>query len=125
MARGSDSGVEGAVILSVLFFAASLVPGTASTYTQGPYTWAGNPYCVEFGFVLQSTSPAIDQGELIAGFHCPAAGSALSQARQADGSYCVEWYGKAPDIGACEFVPEAPPAAPSDLQVTPPNNLVV
>jgi hypothetical protein len=100
------------VILLALFL--TLVPGTASTYTDGTYIWAGNPFCAEAGVLPSASSPVIDAGELISGLHCPLPGSAINQARLADGSYCVEWYGSAPDIGACEFVP-APPAAPSDL----------
>jgi len=102
----------------------TLVPGTASTWTNGKYKWAGNPYCVGstgYNFTLQPTSPAIDKGALIPGFHCPKPGSALDQPRQNDpyNSYCVEWYGAAPDIGACEFVPQPPPPVPTGLTVKP------
>ncbi|SRR6266446_3123098 len=85
----------------------TLVPGTAMTWTDGTYTWAGNPFCVFYGtnYTLLPTSPAIDAGALIEGFHCPLAGSALNQPRQPNGDFCWEWYGKAPDIGGCEFVP--------------------
>jgi hypothetical protein len=79
----------------------------------------GNPFCN--GFNLQATSPAIDAGTIIEGFHCPAAGSALDQPRLSDGSNCHEWYGAAPDIGACEYVPPSstvsPPGQPATLKV--------
>jgi hypothetical protein len=39
-------------------------------------------------------SPLVDAGEVIAGYHCPAAGPG-------DGS-CVPWQGRAPDLGAFE-----------------------
>lgn len=84
--------------------AADLVPGTTSTYTEGGYTWAGNPGCYAGGFLLQPTSDAIDKGELIPGLHCPAAGPSSQFPPNADGSPCLEWYGAAPDIGACEYV---------------------
>jgi len=45
--------------------------------------------------IEEVTRAGRDLGELIPGFHCPKAGPG-------DGS-CVEWYGKAPDIGAIEF----------------------
>jgi hypothetical protein len=60
------------------------------------------------GFRLARGSPAIDSGELIAGFHCPAPGF--------NDSGCVEWFGKAPDLGACEYIP-AKPAAPTNLRI--------
>jgi hypothetical protein len=87
----------------------SLVPGTGNTWTNGVQTWAGNPMCAQAGLLLQTTSPAIDTGELIPGFHCPAAGPGHGA--------CQEWYGKAPDIGACEFVPSGPPNTPFGLSV--------
>lgn len=73
---------------------------------------ADNPFCESSGFSLRPDSPAIDAGEFIPGFHCPAPDPG-------DGN-CVEWYGKAPDIGACEFIPastQPPPAAPSNATV--------
>lgn len=121
-----------------------LVPGTAMTYKNGIYTWAGNPMCIGDGFnyTLQPTSPAIDAGDTgcvhtgtfqlqcqtgpddtppnstinVSTLHCPNPGSALNQPRLPDqyNSYCLEWYGKGPDIGACEFVPP-PSGAPSGL----------
>jgi hypothetical protein len=102
----------------------TLVPGTAMTYTDGTYTWAGNPNCIGpgYNFTLQSTSPAIDAGT-ITEINCPQAGSALNQPRLPDGSYCSEWYGSAPDIGACEYVaqvtppPNPVPTAPMSLNV--------
>lgn len=112
----------------------TVVPGTANTWTDGTHTWAGNPLCNQIigtgpscdgatsgpiSALLCAKSPAIDAGMVIPDFHCPAAGSALNQPRLSDGTYCQEWYGKAPDIGACEFVPTAatvaPPATPRNL----------
>jgi hypothetical protein len=66
------------------------------------------------GFRLAPDSPAIDAGIWIEGLHCPQAGF--------DNSGCVEWFGAAPDIGACEFVPEQPQtlaAPPTGLEVRP------
>ncbi len=62
------------------------------------------------GFRLSPDSPAIDAGEFIPGLHCPQPGF--------DDSGCVEWFGTAPDIGACEFIPPDTLAAPSSLTVT-------
>ena len=111
------------MLLILLFSFPMLVPGTASTWTDGAETWAGNPYCAEAMMTLKADSPAIDYGVVIPGFHCPQPGSALSQARQNDGfnSYCVEWYGVSPDARACEFVPQSPPGleAPTSLTVSP------
>jgi len=94
----------------VLAQAPSLVPGTGNTWTDGAQTWAGSPFCAVAGSLLQSNSAAIDAGEIIPGLHCPAAGPG-------DGT-CVEWYGKAPDIGACEFIPSGSPNSPILLSVT-------
>ncbi len=88
--------------------AADLVPGTTSTYTDGTYTWAGNSWCAETGMLLQPTSNAIDNAELIPDLHCPAAGPSPQFPPNSDGSPCAEWYGAAPDIGACEYVTGAP-----------------
>lgn len=99
-----------------------LVPGTAMTWTDGKSVWSGNPFCNQ-GFIPTPESPVIDKGILIPGHHCPLPGSALNQPRMDDpwNSYCQEWYGAAPDIGACGFVPTAslilPPTAPSGLKV--------
>lgn len=60
------------------------------------------PFCD--GFNLSPDSDAIDQGAYIEGFHCPAPGF--------DDSGCVEWFGSAPDIGACEFIPPDTPVVP-------------
>ena len=103
-----------------------LVTGTAMTWKSwNGYTWAGDPYCVTdtTNFTLQPTSPAIDAGALIPNFHCPNPGSALNQPRLPDAynSYCSEWYGKGPDIGACEYVAAVvinPPSAPKGMTVT-------
>lgn len=125
----------------------TLVNGTAMTWTNGQYTWAGNPYCAGEGYnyTLQPNSPAIDAGdknchhidtfmlECMSGpddtppnsifqvetYHCPNPGSALNQPRLPDpwASYCLEWYGAGPDIGACEFVPQMIPQRPNTLGV--------
>jgi hypothetical protein len=92
---------------------ATLVPGTDQTWTDGVNTWAGNPFCNITGSILLPTSPAIDYGVIIEGFHCPLPGSSVNQPKimlptgSPDAwlqSNCIEWYGKAPDAGACEFV---------------------
>jgi hypothetical protein len=114
------------MILDLLLLAQiALVPGYANTYTDGTYYWAGNPMCVGQGYnyTLQPTSPAIDAGAMPPDpFHCPAPGSALNQPRLPDGSYCGEWFGKAPDIGACEYTTAAivqpKPVPPSGFKVT-------
>lgn len=105
------------MVLPCTAMGADLIPGTTSTYTEGGYTWAGNPGCYAAGFLLQPTSEAIDNGALIPDFHCPAAGP--SSQLNSNGSPCVEWYGKAPDIGACEYVSTAPlpPVASSVVAV--------
>ena len=99
----------------LLFAVVSLVPGSSTTWTDGTQTWAGNPYCAEAGVTLQPGSPAIDAGTLIPGFHCDTPGPSLTG--------CQEWYGKAPDIGACEYVAQAttvgPPLAPTNVKVVP------
>ncbi len=51
-------------------------------------------------FHLQPTSPAIDAGVVIPGYHCASAGP--------NSSGCREWYGLAPDIGAYEYNPGTP-----------------
>lgn len=93
------------------FNGVTLVPGTAMTWTDGKIVWARNPFC-NMGGLIAETSPNIDKGILITGLDCPQPGSALNQPRLGDpwNSYCYEWYGAAPDIGACEFVPGGPPA---------------
>lgn len=77
-----------------LLLAATLLPGSTSVWTDGQYTWGGNPACAEEGFLLSSQSPAIDAGALTE-LHCPAAGL--------NPSGCIEWFGVAPDVGACEY----------------------
>lgn len=92
---------------------ACLVEGTNNTWTKGGAVWAGNPFCAgqpdQPVFLLQPDSPAIDAGELIPGHHCPLPGSSVGQPRLLQAgwldTHCGEWYGAAPDIGACEFVP--------------------
>jgi hypothetical protein len=128
-------GREKMLCLIILLAQVTLVPGTAMTWTDGVNTWAGNPFCnglmdpnaistctgkQGISALLCPDSPAIDMGAVIAGFHCPAAGSALNQPLNADGSFCQEWYGNAPDAGACEFVPTQavkPPNAPAQTNV--------
>ena len=77
-------------------------------WTDGVYTWIGPAECVAAGFLIGPDSPAIDTGLLIAGHHCPAPGP--------DPSGCVEWWGAAPDIGACEYV-SGPTTAPAPTTV--------
>lgn len=63
----------------------------------------------------------VETSTLIPGFHCPNPGSALNQPTLPDGSYCQEWYGLVPDLGACEFVGyvnSAVPADPVGLSIT-------
>ena len=81
------------------------VAGTAMTWTNGTQTWAGNPLCAKSGKLLSASSPGVDRGSLIPGFHCTKPGSALNQTRMTNGDYCQEWYGSSPDIGSCEYVP--------------------
>jgi len=114
------------VIFELLLFAQiTVVPGYANTYTDGAGNyWAGNPQCNATGFRLQSTSPAIDAGAMPPDpFHCPNPGSALNQPTLPDGSYCGEWFGSAPDIGACEYVTAAMVTVPT--VAAPPNSLTV
>ena len=85
----------------------ALVPGTAMTWTDGTQTWAGSPFCGWSGTLLSANSPSVDRGAMISGFHCPKPGSALNQPRLSNGTYCQEWYGNSPDVGACEYVPPA------------------
>jgi len=91
------------VISFLLAAAVWLVPGSGNVWTNGVYVWGGNQWCAEAGFLLSPNSPAIDAGAFIQGFDCPAPGL--------DPSGCVEWYGSAPDIGACERFPSPPAAA--------------
>ena len=94
------------MLFSILLFTiVSLVPGSSMTWTDGVDTWAGNPSCKDSGMLLQSTSPAIDMGAVIDGFHCPNPGPDSS-------GTCIEWYGSAPDAGACEYVPNQQPPPP-------------
>jgi hypothetical protein len=93
----------------------SLVPGTNGTYTNGTYTWAGNQFCAQTGMLLMANSPAIDAAPLIPGFHCATSGPH-------PGETCHEWYGGAPDIGACEFVLGS---GPPPVRPNPPTNLKV
>ena len=89
--------------------------GYANVWTNGIHLWAGNSGCADFGFLLQQSSPAMDQGVLIDDFHCPAPGSALSQPLLSTGDYCSEWFGNAPDIGACEMI--YLPSPPGNMMV--------
>lgn len=104
------------IVALALALQVALVPGTTSTYTDGTNTWAGNPYCAQAGVILQQGSPAIDAGVVVPGVHCSHAGPCTDEGLQ-------EWYGAAPDIGACEFVTSVvvvPPAYPIVLNVNPP-----
>lgn len=77
-----------------------------------------NPFCD--GFNLRPGSPAIDAGVVIPGFDCPVAGSPCPVSCPDNGpdAKCVEWFGSAPDIGACEFVPPTEaPQAPGSLTI--------
>lgn len=61
----------------------------------------GNPLFVNAAaknFQLQGTSPGIDQGEIIAGFHC-----AQSDDVNPSQTNCRHWNGSAPDLGAFEY----------------------
>jgi hypothetical protein len=94
-------------VISLLLAAAIwLLPGSGNVWTNGTYTWAGPQWCAEAGFLLPPDSPAIDYGIFIEGFHCPKPGP--------DPSGCAEWYGEAPDAGACERFP-SPPAEPQNV----------
>jgi hypothetical protein len=94
----------------VLFISLTVVQiyGSTAVWTDGSSIWAGNPFCAEAGMLLSSMSPAIDKGAFIDGFHCPAPG--------VDPSGCMEWFGDAPDIGACEYIQSVSiPLPPGDL----------
>ena len=95
------------MILYLLLALVTLVTGTHHTYTDGTDTWAGNPYCKASGVLPQPGSPVIDAGAITPD-HCPARGPC-------DDPNLIEWYGAAPDIGACEYVPKV--AGPKGLQV--------
>ena len=84
--------------VKVILAGLSRIPGSTNGWTDGLYSWFGPPACDQ-GWLLSPGSPAIDAGELIPGFHCPQPGPSLAG--------CVEWAGKAPDIGACEYIPAA------------------
>lgn len=93
------------------------VPGSANVWTDGVDAWSGNPACKELGFLLQPGSPAIDYVEPDVpqippemDLSCPAPG--LNR------TGCIEWWGNAPDAGACEYWPisavlDGVPGAPS------------
>jgi hypothetical protein len=129
-------------VAAFVLFMQTLVPGFANTWTDGKNYWAGNPMCNQplgaqpgcdsagnptptgnASALLCPNSPAIDAGAMPPdGFHCLQPGSALNQPKLPDGSYCSEWFGKAPDVGACEYVTAAmlnvhPPTSPT-LTVT-------
>ena len=101
------------MIAFLLAAAVVLVPGSGSIWTNGVNTWGGLASCYDAGFSLAADSPAIDYGVWIEGLHCPSPGP--------DPSGCVEWYGKAPDAGACEWFPNQPtlkpPAAPQNFSI--------
>ncbi len=57
------------------------------------------------GLQLKAGSPAIDNGTIILGFHCPRADDNSTNPYPSEDSSCRHWYGSAPDIGAYEFNP--------------------
>jgi hypothetical protein len=69
-----------------------------NVWTNGVSAWAGPKECSEAGVVLSPISPAIDMGVWESWLHCPVAGFSTTPD-------CMEWFGKAPDAGACEYVP--------------------
>ena len=101
----------------LLLAAVDLVPGTTSTWTDGTYTWVGNPWCAEVGMLLQLDSPAIETGVTVPGLHCPGPGASSQYPANPDGSPCDEWYGKAPSIGACAPGPSGIPTPPPATSV--------
>ncbi len=105
--RGHDHYYKRIMILALLLALPLLIPGSSSVWTDAGVTWAGNPFCKEAGFLLSASSPAIDAGEVTPA-HCPSPGP--------NATGCIEWFGAAPDIGACEFVPTLI-APPSGLEV--------
>src|SRR6185295_15124408 len=96
----------GALLLAA---AVTLVPGSSNMWTDGTYTWMGSQWCAESGLLLLPSSPAIDAGIFIPDFHCPVAGP--------DPSGCVEWWGAAPDSGACEYIGGTTPPPQNDFPV--------
>ncbi len=62
-----------------------------------PQFLSTNPSSPDFLRPNPLTSPAIDAGVVIPGYHCASAGP--------NSSGCREWYGSAPDIGAYEYNP--------------------
>ena len=94
-----------------------MVPGTTSTWTDGTYTWTGNPWCAEAAMLLQPNSPAIATGVIVSDLHCPAAGPSSQFPPNSNGEPCDEWYGEAPSIGACGLGPDAMPPIPPAASV--------
>jgi hypothetical protein len=80
------------------------VEGSGNAWTQGGYTWAGPSSCYEAGFLIQKSSDALDAGVAEPGLHCDNPGYNTSG--------CIEWFGRAPDIGACEMKFGGAPNAP-------------
>lgn len=87
----------------------TLLPGYSSVWTNGVDFWSGNPFCADSGVLPMQDSPTVDAGAVIEGFHCPASGSSEGQPRLLIAGWldspCSEWFGTAPDIGACGFIP--------------------
>ena len=98
------------MIAFLLAAAVTLIPGSASIWTDGQYTWAGPQDCRSAGFLLAPDNPINDQGLFIPEIHCPTAGPNLGG--------CQEWLGIAPPIGACDTAPSTTPNPPSDLVIT-------
>jgi hypothetical protein len=98
------------ILLLILMLQPIHVEGSGNVWTQGGYTWAGQSSCYEAGFLIQKDSDALDQGAFIDGLHCNHPGF--------DTSGCVEWFGSAPDIGACEMLfSSGVPAPPASLAI--------
>lgn len=71
---------------------------TASS--QDVDSFESDPLFIDAGsrnYQLQSGSPGIDEGEIIAGYHCP-----QSDDVDPDQTGCRHWQGSAPDLGAVE-----------------------
>lgn len=92
------------MITAIFLAGATLLPGYASTWTDGTSIWSGNPFCAETKFIPQAGSPFVDAGTIRPGLDCPTPGL---------GKDCREWYGNAPDVGPCEFVPPSSATVPT------------
>lgn len=76
------------------------IPGSTNGWMEGRYSWFGPKECLDSGFLPSAGSDAIDGGLLDPSIHCPSPGPSLAG--------CVEWSGRAPDIGACELISDQP-----------------